>query len=77
MPKKAPMQKQPGNGPVPAEKPTPKQALAEALWQLGPNASPAALARFVKRRCGLAVNFCLVFPKAVSVSKPQRPARCA
>jgi hypothetical protein len=40
--------------------PTQKQALAEALGHLGPNASHAALAQFVKHQFGMKLTFGIV-----------------
>ena len=54
-----------------AEKPTQKGALAEALRHLGPNASHAALARFVKERFGMELTFCIVFSKVDTIRKPK------
>src|SRR5262249_43993799 len=66
---------------APAERPTQKRALAEALRRLGPNASPAALARFVKEEFGMELTFCMLVPKAGTARKsPATPAprrRCA
>ncbi len=46
-----------------AEKPTQKKALAHAMRDLGPNASHAALARFVKQRFDMKLTVCISFPK--------------
>ena len=65
----------------PSEKPTQKKALAEALRHLGPDASHAALARFVKERFGMELTFCILVPRAGTTRKPQEQsaprARCA
>jgi hypothetical protein len=74
MPKKVHEQKQHGDGTAPSERPTQKQALAEAIRHLGPNASHAALARFVKERFGMELTFCIVFPKADTIRKPNGPS---
>jgi hypothetical protein len=47
-----------------AETPTQKRALADALRHLGPNASAAALARFVKEQFGMELTFCMLVQKA-------------
>ncbi len=47
--------------------PTQKQALAAALNQLGPSASAAAIARFVKKQCGLNSTFYMLMPKTAPV----------
>jgi hypothetical protein len=66
---------------APAERPTQKRALAEALRHLGPNASTAALARFVRERFGMELTFCMLVPKAGTTrtsAVPQAPrSRCA
>jgi hypothetical protein len=66
---------------APAERPTQKRALAEALRHLGPNASTAGLARFVEDRFGMELTFCMLVPKAGPARKsPATPAhrrRCA
>ena len=69
MPRKAQQQKQKLATTAAAEKPTQKQALAEAVQNLGPNASHAALVRFVKERFGMELTFCIVFPKANTTTK--------
>jgi hypothetical protein len=66
---------------APAERPTQKWALAEALRLLGPNASPAALARFVREQFGMELTFFMLVPKAGTARKPAAPPehrrRCA
>ncbi len=69
MPKKAHKLTQQGDGTAPSEKPTQKRVLAEALQNLGPNASHAALARFVKERFGMALTFGIVLPQAEPTKK--------
>jgi len=69
MPKKAHKLTQQGDETATSEKPTQKRALPEALQNMGPNASHAALARFVKERFGMELTFCIVFPKADSIKK--------
>jgi hypothetical protein len=59
------------------EQPTQKQALAEALRTLGPDASHAALARFVKERFGMKLTFCILMPRAETASTPASRMRCA
>lgn len=54
-----------------AEKPTQKKALAEAIRHLGPDASHAALARFVKKQFGMELTFCIVFPKTRTISEAE------
>ena len=71
MPRKAQKQKQKVATSADAEKPTQKKALAEALRHLGPNASHAALVRFVKERFGMELTFCIVIPKADTIKKPK------
>jgi hypothetical protein len=46
-----------------ADKPTQKQALAAALRQLGPNATHAALVRFVKEHFDMELTCCIIMPK--------------
>jgi hypothetical protein len=60
-----------------AEPPTQKRALAEALRTLGPGASHAALARFVKERFGMKLTFCILVPRAESPSKLASRKQCA
>jgi hypothetical protein len=74
MSKKVHKQKQQGDGTLPSEKPTQKQTLAEALRLLGPNASHATLARFVKERLGMKLTLCILFPKADKFRKPNSPS---
>jgi hypothetical protein len=69
MPGKVQQQKQKVAKTAAAENPSQKRALAEALRCLGPNASHAALVRFVKERFGMELTFCIVFPKAATISK--------
>jgi len=59
------------------EQPTQKRALAEALRTLGPDASHAALARFVKERFGMKLTFCILTPRAEMASKPASRKRSA
>jgi hypothetical protein len=63
------------------DEPTQKRALAEALRHLGPNASPSALARFVKEQYGMQLTFRILVQKAGTVREPATPpaprARCA
>jgi hypothetical protein len=54
-----------------AEKPTQKRALAEALRQLGPDASHSALARFVRDRFSMELTFCILVPRAGTARKPE------
>ncbi len=54
-----------------AEKPTQKQALVEALLNLGSNASHVALAQFVKERFGMKLTFGILIPKANTIRKPK------
>ena len=65
----------------PAERPTQKWALAEALRHLGPDASHSALARFVREQFGMELTFYILLPKARTARKPEVPsaprARCA
>jgi hypothetical protein len=60
-----------------AKPPTQKRALVEALRTLGPDASHAALARFVQERFGMKLTFCILMPKAEAAIKPASPKRCA
>jgi hypothetical protein len=71
MPKRIHKQKQQRDGTSPSKEATQKQALAEALRLLGPNASHASLARFVKERFGLELTLCILFPKAATIRKPR------
>jgi hypothetical protein len=59
---------------APAERPTQKQALAEALRHLGPDASHSALARFVREQFGRELTFCILVPRAGAAAKPALPA---
>jgi hypothetical protein len=81
MPRKAQQPNQKVVKAAAAEKPTQKQALAEALHYLGPHASHAALARFVKERFGMELTFCILVPKAGTARKPDEQSaprsRCA
>jgi hypothetical protein len=74
MPRKVQRRKQQVAKTAAAEKPTQKKALAEALRHLGFDASHAALARFVKERFGMKLTFCIFFPKADTINKPQGPS---
>ena len=62
MPRKAQQERQKVAKTLSAEKPTHKQALAAAIRHLGPNASHAALARFVKSNFGLMLTFSILVP---------------
>jgi len=66
---------------APAERPTQKRALAEALRHLGPDASHSALARFVQEQFGMELAFYMLVPKAGTAAKPAAPSaprkRCA
>jgi hypothetical protein len=65
----------------PAERPTQKRALAEALRHLGPDASHSALARFVQEQFGMELAFYMLVPTAGVATKPAGPParrkRCA
>jgi hypothetical protein len=52
-----------------ADKPTQRQALAEALRHLGPKASHLALAQFVKEKLGMELSFYLLLPKGGTARK--------
>jgi hypothetical protein len=67
MPKKIHKHKELSDGTSPSRKATQKQALAEALRLLGPNASHASLARFVRERFGMELTLCILFPKAATI----------
>ena len=69
MPRNAQQKKQKVAKPATAEKPTQKQALVEALRHLGPNASHAALARYVKEHFGMKLTFGILIPKAKKIGK--------
>ena len=71
MPKRHVKQKQHENTTATAEKPTQKQALAEAVRHLGPKASHPTLARFVKEHFGMELTFCFLVPKAGTARKPE------
>jgi hypothetical protein len=71
MPRKVRQQKQ---NMAAAKKPTQKGALAEALRYMGPNASHATLARFVKEQFGMELTFCIVFTKVDTIRKPKGPS---
>jgi hypothetical protein len=59
------------------ERPTQKEALAEALHVLGPDAAPAALARFVKKQFGMKLTFRILMPRAETTGKSASRQRCA
>lgn len=50
---------------------TPKKALAEAIRQLGPDATHADLVQFAKERFGLALQFAIVIPRSTLVKAGQ------
>jgi hypothetical protein len=58
---------------APAERPTQKRALAEALRHLGADASHSALARFVQEQFGMELTFYMLVPRARVARKPAVP----
>jgi hypothetical protein len=58
---------------APAERPTQKRALAEALRHLGPDASHSALARFVQEQFGMELAFYMLVPRTGVAIKPAGP----
>jgi hypothetical protein len=66
-------QKQDDAEAAPAEGPTQKRALAEALRHLGPDASYPALARFVQEQFGMELAFYMLVPRAGVARKPAVP----
>jgi hypothetical protein len=66
---------------APAERPTQKRALAEALRRLGPEASYSALAQFVQEQFGMELAFYILVPRPRATTKTAVPPvarkRCA
>jgi hypothetical protein len=75
MPSKIQHQKQKRAKPIGAKQATQKQALSDAIRNLGPNASHAAFVRFVREKFGMELTFCIAFPKAAQVHSPNTDSR--